>query len=85
MDARARAARRKVPVRKRSTQQPPKSKASPHLDMPAEQQVDQEQQLADAVGLGQREGAYEFYTEDEVELLHQAQANPQALFDLLKQ
>lgn len=40
---------------------------------------DQEQQLADAV-MGQA-----WFTEDEVEALHQAEANPQALLDLLQQ
>jgi hypothetical protein len=50
-----------------------------HVFDPAEQ----ERQLADAV-LGMGDASYEWFAEDEVEALQQAQANPQALLSLLK-
>jgi hypothetical protein len=49
-----------------------------------EQQEDERLDLLDVVGLGS-DTNYEYFTEDEVEQLQQAQANPQALLDLLQQ
>jgi hypothetical protein len=46
-------------------------------------QVDAQEQLAEAV-LG-RDKMYEWFTEDEVEALHQAQANPDAFLSLIQQ
>jgi hypothetical protein len=53
----------------------------------SEQQIydpaDQERQLADAV-LGMGDASYEWFAEDEVEALQQAQVNPEALLSLLQ-
>jgi len=46
-------------------------------------QTNTQEQLAEAV-LG-RDKMYEWFTEDEVEALHQAQANPDAFLSLIQQ
>lgn len=71
----------------RARSRPPKLKriASKAAHQPHQEQdaaVDADQEQLDAAGLG-HDRLMEWFTEDEVEALHQAQANPAALMSLL--
>jgi hypothetical protein len=83
-DARVKAAARcsRTPRLQRRIRRQP----SPDVDASEQHDFDpaeQERQLADAV-LGMGDASYEWFAEDEVEAIQQAQANPQALLSLLK-